>query len=74
MVETRLGHVVARVHEPGKMYLGVEHSTTNRINGYVLVGLADSIRAAINGGQKNPTIERHAISEDTLRRHAKNKQ
>lgn len=50
MVETRLGHVVARVHEPGKMYLGVEHSTTNRINGYVLVGLADSIRAAINGG------------------------
>ena len=64
-----LGHVVVRVHEPqkdgerGKMYLGMEHSSTRRQNGYVLKGLAESIEAAFNlnpntyANAANPTFE-----------------
>ena len=40
------------------MYLGLEHSTTHRKNGYVLTGLADAMRNAILS---------NAISEDDIR-------
>ena len=63
IVEVNTGHVVARVHEPGKMYLGLEHSTTMRKSGFVLRGLAAAIRTALSSGQKNPTLTLGAITE-----------
>ena len=61
--DVQIGHVVARVNEPGKMYLGLEHSTTQRQNGYVLTGLAESIREALAIGYENPTTNSHAVEE-----------
>lgn len=66
--DVQLGHIVARVHEPGKMYLGLEHSTTKRQNGYVLTGLADSIRQALIAGENNPTLETHAVEEGQMKK------
>ena len=43
----RTGKVAARVPERKEMYLGLEHSTTKRLNGYVLVGMADLLENAI---------------------------
>lgn len=63
VADVKLGHVVARVSKPGRMYLGMEHSTTNRINGYVLTGLADHIRQALMVGEKNPTLDGCSVSE-----------
>jgi hypothetical protein len=45
--DIKKGHVVVRVEEPGTMYLGLEHSTTKRVGGYVLVGLVDAIKLAL---------------------------
>lgn len=39
--------MVARVPEKGTMYLGLEHSTTRRESGYVLVGLGEALRNAL---------------------------
>lgn len=66
-VEVKAGHVVARVAEPGKMYLGLEHSTTARKSGYVLTGLADAIRQAIVNADRNPTLVNNAITEEEIR-------
>lgn len=66
IVDVNSGHVVVRAHKPGKMYLGLEHSTTMRKSGYVLVGLADAIRNALNKGEKNPTVMLGAIAEDEI--------
>jgi hypothetical protein len=38
-IKTKIGHIVVRTPSKGNMYLGVEHSTTVRKNGYVLLGL-----------------------------------
>ena len=56
-VEVRTGHVATRVKKPGKMYLGLEHSTTRRLNGYVVNNLADEIRKALMRGEHNPTLD-----------------
>lgn len=56
-VETNTGHVVVRVNRPDRMYLGLEHSTTQRMNGYVISNLADEIRNALLRGERNPTLE-----------------
>ena len=37
-----------RVPSVGEMHLGLEHSTTKRKNGYVLTGLKDAIKDALN--------------------------
>ena len=66
-VDVKAGHVVARVAEPGKMYLGLEHSTTARKAGYVLTGLADAIRQAIVNADRNPTLVNNAITEEEIR-------
>ena len=67
-VKVTPGYVRTRVHEPGKMYLGLEHSTTMRKNGYVLVGLASAIASAIGQGEKNPTFTgNNVVSEDELK-------
>lgn len=47
LIDATIGHVVVRVPEPGKMYLGLEHSTTKRMNGFVLTGLVAGIKKAI---------------------------
>lgn len=47
-VETTTGHVVLRTKRPGEMSLGLEHSTTARLNGYVVNNLADQIRQALS--------------------------
>ena len=47
VVDVKKGHVQVRVHEQKKMYLGLEHSTTKRKNGYVLIGLAEAIQNAL---------------------------
>jgi len=47
VVEASIGHVTVRVHEPEKMYLGLEHSTTHRTSGYVIKGLSDAIRQVL---------------------------
>jgi hypothetical protein len=65
-IDVTLGHVFARVHEPGKMYLGLEHSTRQRKNGYVLVGLADAIHTALLAGEKNPTFTRAVVPENEI--------
>ena len=56
------------------MYLGLEHSSTHRMNGYVLKELAASIKAAIGRGYANPTLDRlnssgarGAIPEEEIR-------
>ena len=46
-VEVVVGHVVPRLPDIGKMYLGLEHSTTLRKNGFVLKGLYDLMQDAI---------------------------
>ena len=70
IVQVQEGHVVARVHEPKKMYLGAEHTTSLRKSGFVLVGLADAIRQAIQSGDKNPTIVHGALSEGEIKEKA----
>ena len=72
LVETTTGHVVPRVHKRDKMYLGLEHSTTMRKSGFVLVGLASEIRKAIKEGMQNPTLVIGAIPEDEITSLAKN--
>lgn len=59
--ETEQGRT--KVVKPGKMYLGLEHSTTKRMNGYVLVGLADAMRTAISN---NDTLDK-ALTEETMK-------
>jgi len=71
-VDVNVGYVTARVHQPGKMYVGLEHSTTMRKNGYVLVGLKDAIIDALNSGNSNPTLTDFAIPEDDIRDAARN--
>ena len=61
IVKVNTGHVVARVQSINKMYLGLEHSTTARKNGYVLIGLKEAIANALSAS--NPTIGGHVISE-----------
>lgn len=56
-VETTIGHIVVRVKEPGNMYLGLEHSTTKRMNGYVIMNLASEIKNALLCGDPNPTLD-----------------
>ena len=56
-VETTVGHIVVRVKEPDTMYLGREHSTTKRLNGYVIANLASEIKAALLRGDFNPTLD-----------------
>ena len=46
-IEVVKGHVVPRVESQGKMYLGMEHSTTMRRNGFVLKGLKDAVWSAL---------------------------
>lgn len=46
-VDVTVGHIVPRVESIGKMYLGLEHSTTLRKNGYVLKNLADMVMSAV---------------------------
>lgn len=41
------GHVVGRVQERDTMYLGMEHSTKKRMNGYILNSLSEMITNAI---------------------------
>ena len=35
------GHMVVRVRRQGRMYLGLVHSTTGRVNGHVVSNLAE---------------------------------
>ena len=56
-IETSTGHIVARVKRPNRMYLGLEHSSTQRMNGYVISNLAEEIHKALLRGEKNPTLE-----------------
>lgn len=56
-VETTVGHVVVRVKKVGQMYLGLEHSTTQRMNGYVISNLASEIKLALLRGDFNPTLD-----------------
>ena len=70
--DVSVGHVIPRVSKRGEMYLGLEHSTTQRKNGYVLTGLASAIKTALQVGQEtNPTLDRYAIKESTLRQEVK---
>ena len=46
-VEVKIGHVVPRVESIGNMYLGLEHSTTLRRNGYVLKNLSSVVMNAL---------------------------
>lgn len=61
-VESTIGHVVVRVKQPETMYLGLEHSTTKRMNGYVITSLASVIQDALQKGKFNPTLD-SAIQE-----------
>lgn len=65
-VETTVGHIVVRVKRPGTMYLGLEHSTTKRMNGYVIANLAKEIKNALMLGDFNPTLD-VSIEEDEAR-------
>lgn len=56
-IETTIGHIVVRVKKPGTMYLGLEHSTTKRMNGYVIANLASEIKNALLQGDFNPTLD-----------------
>ena len=56
-VDTTIGHIVVRVKKPGTMYLGLEHSTTKRMNGYVITNLANEIKTALLRGTFNPTLD-----------------
>lgn len=47
-MEVNVGHVMARVRDVGKMYLGLEHSTTMRKGGHVLKSLTSLIQGAIS--------------------------
>lgn len=46
-LDVNIGRVVARVPEKQEMYLGLEHSTTKRMNGYVLTGLKEMMENAL---------------------------
>ena len=61
-VESTIGHVVVRTKRPETMYLGLEHSTTRRMNGYVITNLANAIHEALKQGEFNPTLD-SAIQE-----------
>lgn len=65
-VETTVGHIVVRVKRPGTMYLGLEHSTTKRMNGYVIANLAEEITKALKFGDFNPTLD-VSIEEDEVK-------
>jgi hypothetical protein len=56
-VDATVGHIVVRVKKPDTMYLGLEHSTTKRMNGYVIANLASEIQAALLRGDFNPTLD-----------------
>ena len=56
-VETTLGHVVVRVKKVNEMHIGLEHSTTKRMNGYVILNLASEIKNALLRGDFNPTFD-----------------
>lgn len=56
-VNATIGHVVVRVKKPGAMYLGLEHSETKRMNGYVIANLASEIKNALLRGDFNPTLD-----------------
>jgi hypothetical protein len=56
-VDTTIGHIVVRVKKPGTMYLGLEHSTTKRMNGYVITNLANEIKIALLRGDFNPSLD-----------------
>lgn len=56
-IETTIGHIVVRVKKIGTMYLGREHSTTKRMNGYVISNLASEIKNALLRGDFNPTLD-----------------
>ena len=47
IVDISVGHVVTRVDKRNNMYLGLEHSTTKRLNGYVLKTLSSAVQQAI---------------------------
>lgn len=54
------------------MYLGIEHSTAMRKNGYVLTGLKDKIKEALFEGKTNPTLREFTITEQEIRIEAAN--
>jgi hypothetical protein len=56
-VDTTIGHIVVRVKRPDTMYLGLEHSTTKRMNGYVITNLANEIKIALLRGDFNPSLD-----------------
>lgn len=56
-VKTTLGHVVVRVKKVNEMHIGLEHSTTKRMNGYVILNLASEIKNALLRGDFNPTFD-----------------
>ena len=59
------GYVTTRVKKIGRMYLGLEHSTTKRKHGFVLTNLKNAILNAIGEGNRNSTIY-NAIPEDEM--------
>ena len=63
----RTGYVTARVHKPGDLYLGQEHSTKMRKGGYVLTGLLDAINSALKLGKENPTLMDFSVSENEIK-------
>jgi len=65
-VDATIGHIVVRVKKPGTMYLGLEHSTTKRMNGYVITNLAEEIKNALLRGDFNPTLD-SAIDESDMK-------
>ena len=67
ILDVNTGHVTARVHKVGDMYLGMEHSTTTRKNGYVLTGLAEAIKNALGGGERNPMLRDFTVTENEIR-------
>lgn len=65
VLDIHKGFVTTRVKRIGRMYLGLEHSTTQRKNGFVLTGLSTAILNAISAGNRNSTIY-NAIPEDEM--------
>ena len=65
VLDIHKGFVTTRVKRIGRMYLGLEHSTTQRKNGFVLTGLRTAILNAISAGNRNSTIY-NAIPEDDI--------
>ncbi len=58
------GRIVMRVPKKGEMYLGLEHSTTHRKNGFVLKGLASTLKEAIG----------KVVSESEMKTNAQNRE